>query len=133
MSLIQAMKNNWRLVLALAVLGVIAVLLTACAGASNRPDYNLYGSWREAKTGTVLEFHQDGTMIVPQTAGIASVRYDFSGAGSILISQTPDTAADQRIEWKYTISGDTLTLNLQAQDQTTGQATQQSITLKRIK
>ncbi len=112
---------------------VLVLLLAACAGPQQQPNYNLFGTWREAQSNTVFEFRQDGVMRLPQQSGIIEVKYEFSGQDTILISPTPDTAADQRVEWKYTIAGDTLTLKVTSQDATTGQAAQQSITLTRVK
>jgi hypothetical protein len=120
------MKNLTRIGL---VFVLVALLLSACAG----PNYNLFGTWRETQSGSLIEFRQDGTMRIPQTAGTAEVNYIFSGQDAILIAPSPDTAADQMVKWNYTIVGDTLTIKLQAQDQTTGQATQQNVTLKRVK
>ena len=110
---------------------LVAVLLAACGG----PNYNLFGSWRESQSGSLIEFRQDGTMRIPQSAGIAEVKYIFSDQdkNTILIAPSPDTAADQMVKWAYTIDGDTLTLHLQSQDQTTGQVNPQNVILKRVK
>jgi len=114
----------------LAVIILTAFLLSTCAAG---PDYNLYGTWRATQSGSLIEFRQDGTMRIPQSSGTAEVTYIFSGKGTILISPTPDTAADQMVKWTYTIDGDTLTLNPQAQGQAASQSGAQSVILKRVK
>ena len=93
-------KLTSRLLLSLLLL---SLLLSACGIARA----NIIGQWKDAETGMVLDFKQDGTLRYDSGGMTIEVDYQFVDDSTIIL-KGGEGQEDSQMLWK--VEGDKLTL-----------------------
>ena len=114
-----------RLLRSLLALLIFSLLISACAVTARNA---LIGKWNNEAQGVTLEFTMDGHMRQSSQGVTQELGYQFLNDNSIQLLVSSAAGAEQAIP--FTISGDTLTLDL-GKNATTGQP--QTLELQRVK
>jgi len=105
------MKKGWILSgFLVLLLAIVIVPLTACGGTSD-----LVGNWQNVERVQVyIKFFSDGTAVMGDETGQFTCTYEETGDKEITLTLTSihgETAGGgQQVVFKYSISGDELTL-----------------------
>lgn len=91
----------------LVVAVLVGTLLLAACGSSNA----LVGRWQDDDSPTVVEFTNDGKLIVSESGFSAEGTYEIVDASHVTLY-----AQGESVSAEYSISGDTLTLISEAGD-----------------
>jgi hypothetical protein len=95
----------------IARLLLVGMILTLLLSACSPVNYNLYGTWSDAQTGTTFEFLHNGHFRFTIQGSMAEFPFTFTSA-NVYSFPFPDSAGEGLTDQAqpFTVEGDTLTL-----------------------
>ena len=95
------------------ILIIVAILLTACGAKSA-----IKGKWQQANSGEIIEFADEGVLRVTTLGITVTGSYEFTDSDTVQII-IPTFLGNSTLTYDVSISGDTLTLTLIANNLST--------------
>ena len=101
------MKKNKRILTSFFIVTICLLLISSCS-----PKQILVGKWQDQQSGATMEFFKDGTLSMTSYGMPITGSYTVLDAKNLKISMSGLLGIGGAQIYEYSVSGNTLTLNI---------------------